>query len=332
MRRPRLSTLLAPGFLVTIAASSGFVACTPGEPEPQPIESWAYIIPASFRAERIEQRLAQHDMLCLGVYRLNASGRVYAEPSLSKPARALLAKARQGKRTFPLISLRGPRDGTAMLRDPKSRQAAIDQVAELIHRKHYDGVHIDFEFLPGESAPDYAKFLAALKSHPQMRQRTLSIAAFPPLHDTPEAAAFFDLKIIGEPIDEIVYMPYDYHLRKPGPVTDLAWARQNMELVLKNGFPAKQIWLGVPAYGYAWPDGRPGRPKAISESAGLAQCRQYGCVRHNSGMLKVSREDRVVYVSDRELRRRMANLAYELNLRGTAMWRVGFEVYAEALF
>lgn len=307
--------------------------CTPGSSAPKKIEAWAYVIPASFRADRIEQRLANYDTLCLGVYRLNARGRIYAKPSLSQAARAILSEARSGRRLFPLIALRGSRAGAAMLRQPRTRSFAVDQVAELVHAKQYDGAHIDFEFLHGESAPHYAAFLSALKSHPRMRGLILSIAAFPPLHGTPEEAAFFDLDVIGEPIDEIVYMTYDYHLKKPGPVTDLAWARRKIELVLDQQFPAGRIWLGVPAYGYDWrggPGGSAARPRAVSESQGLAQCRRFGCVRHESGTLRVEREDRVVYFSDRVTRERMAELARSLNLRGTAMWRVGFEVYGES--
>ena len=304
--------------------------CTPGASRPKEIGAWAYVIPASFRADRIEQRLAAYDTLCLGVYRLNARGRIYARPSLPAASHAILSGARNGRRLFPLIALSGARDGAAMLRQPRTRAFAVDQVAELVHANQYDGAHIDFEFLRGESAPHYAAFLSALKSHPRMRGLILSIAAFPPLHGTPEEAAFFDLDVIGEPIDEIVYMTYDYHLEQPGPVTDLAWARRNIELVLDQQFPAGKIWLGVPAYGYAWSLGLSGRPRVVTERDGLAQCRRFGCVRHESGMLHVKREDRVVYFSDRVTRERMRDLARDLRLRGTAMWRVGFELHEHA--
>ncbi|MCR9143589.1 MAG: glycosyl hydrolase family 18 protein [bacterium] len=329
-----MSGVLKVGRIVGLLLTAGLFCNLPALSEERRPGAWAYIIPGSFGATRIEERLAEYDTLCLGVYRLNAGGRLYAKPSLSKKARTVIAKARKGKRLFPLIALSGARDGAAMLRDPQTRTFAADQVAELVQAHQYDGVHIDFEYLRGESAPDYAAFLAALKSHPRMQGLTLSIAAFPPLHATPEAAEFFDLEIIGSSIDEIVYMTYDYHLERPGPVTDLAWARRNMELVLEN-FPAEKIWLGVPAYGYAWPGknsgpaGAASRPRAVSEGEGLEQCRRFGCVRHESGTLHVQREDRIVYFADGETRKQMLELASDLKLRGTAMWRVGFEVFEE---
>lgn len=66
-------------------------------------------------------------------------------------------------------------------------------------------------------------------------------------------------------------------------------------------------------------------PLLHGEAEGHRQCEKYGCERHDSGMMRVKREDRTVYFSDAELRQNMATIAAEYQTPGTATWRVGFE-------
>jgi spore germination protein YaaH len=294
----------------------------PSVATPPPLQKWGYVIPESFLASDIENRLAAYDVLCIGVYRLNAKGELFKTPSLSKGQRQMLVRLQKKRPLYPLISLRNAREGARMLDDPITAKKAAAALITLLKREGYDGLHIDFEYLTGRHSKAFGSFLRMLKDDPAMRKKTLSIAAFPPLHGKPEEVAFYDLTVLAPIVDEIVYMTYDYHVQKPGPVTHLYWVRQNLDIVRKS-FPMKKVWLGVPSYGYEWKG--PGRPRAVSEAEGHRQCAKFGCERHDSGMLRVKREDRTVYFSDAELRQNMATIAAQYQTLGTATWRVGFE-------
>ncbi|MBX7058687.1 MAG: hypothetical protein K1X75_11535 [Leptospirales bacterium] len=290
---------------------------------PRRIDQWAYLIPESFHASHLQRRLAGYSTLCLGVYRLNARGELYARPQLSAAAQRQLAQLRRGRRLFPLISLRGARDGAAMLRSSSARRNAAHRLAALLERESFDGLHIDFEYLGAASSTDFISFLAELRQQVVRQNSVLSIAATPPLQGTADQIAFFDLPRIAAHVDELVSMTYDYHMLSPGPVTHLYWVRKNMELTLQ-AFPAGRIWMGVPGYGYEWR--RPGKkPRPLSESHGEELCRRYSCRREDSGTLTVIGAAYPANFADAETRRRMQSLAGELHLRGTALWRIGFE-------
>lgn len=261
-------------------------------------------------------------MLCLGVYRLNQIGRLTAKPDLTLDQKVRLTNARRNRKLYPLISLTNAYDGAQLLAN-HSRTAVATLVA-LLKEESYDGLHIDFEYLTGKSAKHYVSFLSQLKEHPAMQGKTLSIAANPPLQGTPEQMAFFDLQQIDSVTDEIVFMTYDYHMERAGPVTHLGWAEENMKLAFRYVRTGK-AWLGVPAYGYEWKPGST-RPSVVSEAKGLELCKQYGCKRHDSGCLTLNYQGRQVYFADKATRISMRDLAQRLGVKGTALWRVGFEV------
>ncbi len=293
------------------------------------LKRWAYIVPQSFRASNFQARLQKYEVLCIGVYRLNERGLLYATPRLSSKQWGQLKQARRRRFLYPLISLRHARAGARMLASPKARAGAVRRLDALVRREKYDGIHIDFEFLASRHRGNFIKFLIALRRTPAMRGRVLSIAAFPPIHGTPDQAAFFDPAKLAPHLDQIVYMTYDYHLARPGPVTHLGWAEKNMRLALKHISPDR-VWLGVPGYGYEWTyrklkNGR-GRPRALGERTAKILCARYGCKRHDSGTLELKRPGRIAYVMDPKMRRDMAALGRKLKVRGTALWRIGFEM------
>ncbi len=302
------------------------LACGPagsGDASHQLVQ-WGYAIPASFRAGHASERLSPFDVLCVGVYRLNARGELYRRPDLRESERKLLTSWRKQsvtRRLVPLISLRGAKDGAALLRHPQSRTRAAHALSKLVRVRGYDGLHIDFEFLTAESTDGYVAFLDELRE--RLDGRSLSIAAFPPLHGTPEEQAFWDARRIEPYVDEVVFMTYDYHFYKPGPVTHLYWARQNLEIALED-WPREKVYLGIPSYGYSWEAGRR-RPRIVTEAGGLEQCERFGCERSDAGVLRVNRKDRTVYFSDAYTYARMTQLAREFRLKGTAVWRIGFE-------
>jgi spore germination protein YaaH len=299
------------------------IACAP-EPVTSDIaaRSWAYVIPASLRAGDPAGRLKGYDVLCYGVYRLGAAGRIATRPGFP----AVLRESRRGRKLYALVALSGRASGARMLASPGSRAMAVRELARLAADHSYDGLHIDFEGPDERSLTGFADFLRELRSTEVMQGRVLSIAVFPALHRHPREAAFHDLSVLGPLVDQIVIMTYDYHLETPGPVTDLQWAERNVRIARKHVAP-ERIWLGVPAYGYEWKTSRhKGRPAVITEKTGASLCGRYNCERHASGMLQLKRPGRVAFVPDSGFYASMNAIVRRHGLRGTALWRIGFEI------
>ena len=161
-----------------------------------------------------------------------------------------------------------------------------------------------------------------------MGGRRLTMAIFPPVDFPGKWSGFHNLDLIGPYLDEIVLMCYDYHRpgTPAGPVVDLEWAKRNVIRVLKSVSPEK-VWLGVPAYGYDWTGKGRARVFPARDAARLAA--KHHAIRHASGSLYFRYRDQAgtheVYVADRETRNRMEALAASFYLKGTALWRLGFE-------
>ncbi|MFC1669179.1 glycosyl hydrolase family 18 protein, partial [Spirochaetota bacterium] len=162
---------------------------------------------------------------------------------------------------YPLITFHSIKTGRRILNSKKFRKKLILNIINLVNQNHFKGIHLDFEYLP----PAYSKrlrfFLKELKN--RLPGKTVTMAVFPQVGFPKKWSDFHNLKNIHEFTDEIVLMCYDYHRpgTAPGPVTGYSWAEKNIIEILKY-FKSKNVWLGIPAYGYRWPSS--GKASAIS--------------------------------------------------------------------
>jgi spore germination protein YaaH len=227
---------------------------------------------------------------------------------------------------YPLITFKSSGVGHRILNDPSLSEKTCLHIKRLVRDRGFKGVHLDFEYLPPQDAARLSDFIKRLRRH--IPGKTITMAVFPQVDFPEKLSRFHDLKIIAPVLDGIVLMCYDYHRigTGPGPVSDLKWAEKNIRYSLSY-FPAHKIWLGVPAYGYRWPDS--GRATAVSARHGMKLARSYKPVRHESGCLYLdyisSGKRYMVYFADRFMRDEMVRLAEKYGLAGTALWRIGFE-------
>ncbi|TAL38980.1 MAG: hypothetical protein EPN93_02570 [Spirochaetes bacterium] len=317
---PVFACLIA-GFLIT---------CSRGrEPDPGAQKSWAYImsgmLDTSADAAYLESAASRYDVICLTGYYLNARGDLVT----SEANVALLKRISGAKSICPLVTFSSAADGTAMLKSETARENAVARLAALLEKHRLQGIHFDFEYIPPEHAKRLAEFLALarakLSSEGAVR---LSMAIFPPVDFPEKWAKFHDLSLIGKHLDEIVLMCYDLNRAdtSPGPVTSLQWAERNIDRVARV-FPSARTWLGIPAYGYAWPPR--GRAQVIAARDAAAESSRYSGKRDSSGTITYSYQGPAgthrVYFSDAETRRLLAVLAQKKGLAGTALWRLGLE-------
>lgn len=136
---------------------------------------------------------------------------------ISPDADALVIQCRQ-MGTAPLLHLSslGP-DGQfssdmsqALLEDPAARRRLIDQVVQEVDRGGYDGVDIDFEYLPGYSAGPYADFVADLRA--SVGGRPVVVAAAPKTAADQPGLLYegHDYRLLAQAADYLFLMTYEW--------------------------------------------------------------------------------------------------------------------------
>lgn len=146
--------------------------------------------------------------------------------------------------------------GHAVLRTPAMAQRLMDALLAVVEELGFQGVDVDFEYLPAEDAAAYAAFLTALGR--QLRaQGKILITALAPKAARDQPGLLYeghDYRAVGEASDYVLLMTYEwgYTAGPPMAVAPLPNVRRVVEFALTE-IPAEKIWLGVPNYGYDWP-------------------------------------------------------------------------------
>ena len=139
--------------------------------------------------------------------------------------------------------------------DGPRQDALIQALLDTLDRRGYLGIDIDFEYVPGEDAAAYARFLAQLRQALASRRLPLS-AALPAKTSAGQAGRLFegaDYHLIAQSVDYALLMTYDwgYISGPPMAVAPLPEVRKVVEYALTE-FAAEQLYLGIPNYGYDW--------------------------------------------------------------------------------
>jgi spore germination protein YaaH len=298
--------------------------CGPSPAEGEKPSRWGYLVYSSATGGRyLEKALPGYAVVSPTGFRLESPVTITpVSPDLLQRLTSL--SKRHGFAIYPLISFSSTARGRGILASEESREKAARTISDLAHSGGFPGVHLDFEYLPPEDAERLALLLKRIRMHYRGR---ITMAIFPQVDFPEKWSRFHDLSKIGNLIDEAVIMCYDYHgpHGSPGPVTDISWAEENIRHCLRFMKP-EQVWLGIPAYGYLWCGGK---PEAISAKRGAPLARARGATRDPSGTLSalLRRGNRTcrLYVADATTRSLLADLARRYRLKGTALWRIGFE-------
>lgn len=225
----------------------------------------------------------------------------------------------------------------AILTDKVVQDRAIQGIVEQSERLGVAGVQIDFENIPDGDRDAYTAFLRRLKDVLAARNMTLSIAAAAKTRDTRTGwGGATDYAAIGQIVDQFYIMAYDEHWRggEPGPVASLGWVEQVIRYAT-GVMPAQKIVLGVPFYGYEWAaEGAGGSQtnKAFGSAAMARRMQQFGArvvwdpvAGENKATFRTDDGERIAWYPDQRSLDAKLRLAYQYNLKGIAIWRVGLE-------
>jgi spore germination protein YaaH len=249
----------------------------------------------------------------------------------------------------------------AILADPASRARHVDALVELVEAGGFDALELDYEgfaFVDDRSTwattrPAWIALLTDLVA--RLRPAGVSLmVAVPPQYDDDRTGAsgywVYDYAAMGQLVDRIRIMAYDYSFSEPGPVAPIEWVERVVESAAQLVDPAK-LDLGIPTYGYEWVTARTGtcpagddrerRPISIARmgrelaSRGLTPTWDDTTAEvtfeysetltgdDGNGVAVTCTVTRVVYAPDARSVHRRAMLAYRNDFHGVALWALG---------
>lgn len=157
-----------------------------------------------------------------------------------------------------------------ILRDEALQAGLIDQILETIAAKGYQGLDVDFEYIPGALREEYAAFIARLHSVLAPQGLPVIVALAPKVRGDQPGLLYeaHDYLLLGRAADFVLVMTYEwgYTYGPPMAVAPLPNVRQVLDYAV-TVIPPEKIYLGIPNYGYDWPlPFRQGESKAQSLS------------------------------------------------------------------
>jgi spore germination protein len=148
-----------------------------------------------------------------------------------------------------LVTTCSSRSLTHFVLDPEYsvRNSLIDELATAACQ--FDGIQIDYEYVPMRDGVFFLQFLIALKK--KIGKKLLSVCV--PARIRMIENDIYSYKAIASVADSIVVMAYDEHWSgsEPGPVASMDWCRR-VAAYAKEQIPADKLIMGIPLYGRSW--------------------------------------------------------------------------------
>jgi spore germination protein YaaH len=129
---------------------------------------------------------------------------------------------------------------------PERKQLAADLLAAA---GPFDGLQIDFEYVPARDGGAFLSFLRELRGG--LGNKLFSVAL--PARTKTLSGDVYDYARIRPLVDRILVMAYDEHWSgsEPGPVASMEWCRRVARYSLETIGPEKLV-MGLPFYGRSW--------------------------------------------------------------------------------
>ena len=241
----------------------------------------------------IPARLLDAELPCMSyltpfTYGIDASGGL-----LPLADEAMLSQARQ-LGTVPLMHLStltemdsfSSERAVIVLTNAEMQAALIAQILDTIAAKGYQGLDVDFEYVPGAQREAYADFIRRLRARLSPMGLPV-IVALAPKNFAGQPGLLYeahDYALLGAAADFVLLMTYEwgYTAGPPMAVAPLPNVRRVLDYAVTE-IPRQKIYLGIPNYGYDWPlpfvQGKT-RAKSLSNQAAVELAVRYGADIH----------------------------------------------------
>ncbi|MBE6599530.1 MAG: LysM peptidoglycan-binding domain-containing protein [Ruminococcaceae bacterium] len=137
---------------------------------------------------------------------------------------------------------------------PDLSERVIEDIARTVAEKGYGGVDVDFEYVPGENAGDYADFVRRIND--RLGDEYEVFVSLAPKYRADQGGLLYgghDYGGLGAAADQTLLMTYEwgYTYGPPLAVSPVPEVRRVLDYAVTE-IPRQTIFLGVPNYGYDW--------------------------------------------------------------------------------
>ncbi|MFW6269083.1 MAG: glycosyl hydrolase family 18 protein [Bacillota bacterium] len=285
-----------------------------------------WITPYANSYDALDDYSSNIDMVAPFWYTLNPDGSIENRYGGHQYEVTSLANNRNIE-VLPLIN--NNQSNNMILVDPETREKAINNVVDLVENNDYDGVNIDFEYIPPWTRNGYTTFIKELSRKLKSNDKTVTISVFPKIDVSSDLHGAFDYEALAPHIDRMVIMTYDFNWSTgpPGPIAPIDWVEKNIKYALEYISKDKLI-LGIANYGYNWSKNGAGTDVSAKEALALAEQHDKEIQWDSSAQTphfnyQTESEKREIWFEDSESLKYKLNLVEKYDIKGIGIWRLG---------
>lgn len=220
--------------------------------------------------------------------------------------------------------------------DEAVKQRVFEQAVARANEKGTRHIHFDFEYIDGADRENYVNFLKDFKEFVPGFTFSASLAPKTSADQPGKWYAGFDYKAIGEVVDFVVVMTYDWGY-SGGPamaISPIGPVREVLEYAISEIDPGK-ILMGQNFYGYDWTlPYKPGNPfaRAVSPQQAIQLAKERNAAIQYDETAQApffhywrdGKEHEVWFEDARSIQAKF-DLLKELKLLGISYWHSGFD-------
>lgn len=259
-------------------------------------------------------------------YELTSQGDLIVFPNAEDPAILRFAK-NYGIAVIPLIANSyNSQPVSTVLNDPVLRQKHIQTIVNTVFRMGYDGIEIDYENLFVTDKEVFVLFLQQLKAALGLNKKVVAtLMAMTTSIGKTSASTAHDYYGIGQAVDIVRIMAYDYSWSTPGPIAPADWVKQVLDYAVTL-IPREKLEVGLPTYGYDWGAIKTGVSYLVAintaerYTAQILQDRQNGPHYTYKDITGTPHE---VWFTSALNFKTLLDIAQQLKLRGISVWHPG---------
>jgi spore germination protein YaaH len=215
---------------------------------------------------------------------------------------------------------------STIINDPALRQKHIQAIVNKVSQMGYDGIEIDYENLLVMDKEVFVLFLRELKAALGINKKVVAtlMAKTNPTGDASGATAH-DYYGIGQVVDTVRIMTYDYSWTTPGPIAPADWVKQVLTYAV-TVIPREKLEAGLPTHGYNWGTRRTGVTyqsainTAKTYNVPIIEDRQNGPHYNYTDNNGTPHE---VWFTNALNFKTLLEIVKQLNLRGISIWHPG---------
>jgi spore germination protein len=141
----------------------------------------------------------------------------------------------------------------------QARKKHINELLQMVERKKFDGIDIDYEALKGHQRENFSLFIEELAGELHERGKILGVAIHPKtaeyLPEEDNGSQAQDLIRLAKAADQLYFMTYlEYgKFSPPGPPGSIGWIEKVMRYAVDRlGVPREKVYMGVGLMGVRW--------------------------------------------------------------------------------